>query len=171
MATVWRFACIVALAVGLTALLSAPARADTNGTRWPTTSVRVYDATGSTKVAAAVRAWNQATIMRLRLVKTPCTGCITITRGPTDDASWSAQNERSIAADGVTITACDVVIATWYKDAFSLFRTVVMHEVGHCIGLAHISDTTIPSVMQAVATVDYDRPTVYDAGEILKVYG
>jgi predicted Zn-dependent protease len=150
-------------------LNAAKAHADLNGTQWAQRTVTVSDPSGTRKVARAVRAWDKTTPLRLVYTTKPCTGCIHVWFGTLDDGGWSAQSSRTV--DGSTITDCSLGIASWYKPTFSLFDTVALHELGHCLGLAHTSDTTIPSVMQAVATVDYDRPTAYDIGQLALLYG
>jgi predicted Zn-dependent protease len=169
----WRVGTIGTLAgIGVLlvmALNAAKAHADLNGTRWAQTTITVSDPSGTREIAKAVRAWDRVTPLRLAYTTKPCTGCITVWFGTLQQGNWSAQSQRTL--DGSTITGCSVGIASWYKSAFSLFSTVVLHELGHCLGLAHTSEVTIPSVMQAVATVDYDRPTAYDVGQLALLYG
>ena len=150
-------------------LNATKAHADLNGTQWAQHTVTVSDPSGTREVAKAVRAWDRVTPLRLVYTTRPCTGCIHVWFGTLQQGDWSAQSDRTL--NGSTITDCSVGIAAWYKPAYTLFSTVVLHELGHCLGLAHTTDTTIPSVMQATATVDYDRPTAYDVGQLALLYG
>ena len=150
-------------------LNATKAHADLNGTQWAQHTVTVSDPSGTREVAKAVRAWDRATPLRLVYTTRPCTGCIHVWFGTLQQGDWSAQSDRTL--DGSTITGCSVGIAAWYKPTYSLFSTVVLHELGHCLGLAHTTDTTIPSVMQATATVEYDRPTDDDVGQLALLYG
>jgi predicted Zn-dependent protease len=151
------------------ALNAAKAHADLNGTQWAQTTIVVSDPSHTHKVADAVRAWDRVTPLRLAYTTKPCTGCVTVWFGTLEQGDWSAQSSRIL--DGSIITGCSIGIASWYKPAYSLFDTTILHELGHCLGLAHTSDITIPSVMQAVATVDYTRPTAYDVGQLALLYG
>lgn len=116
-------------------------------------------------VERVARAWNKARSVRLVLVSTPCTGCITISKVTSPDGLGDA----TIYAEGGVMQRCDIRL-----DPTSFFpqwavgrRSIVNHELAHCLGLGHT--TRLNSAVGRLAGLD--GPTWRDIEWIRQLYG
>jgi len=116
-------------------------------------------------VERVARQWNEAGGLRLVLTSTPCQGCITIRKATSPDALADA----AIYADGGVMQRCDIRLdpSTFFPQWAVGRRSVVAHELGHCLGLGHTTRSN-----SAVGKMSgLDGPTWRDLEWIQQLYG
>lgn len=162
------------------ALTLAPAAADavtTSDKGWRTSSVTVVPmSTGNWDVPKAVNAWNSArsavTLKAAPKKVKSCaqvTGpCITVSTGTLpDQVAGKASTSRT---DG-WITSCHVTLADGYNGRTVKFYNdnVIVHEVGHCVGLGHAPFGADSIMVEGVTGLSTLRP--YDVADLETLYG
>ena len=143
---------------------TAPAGADIYGTnvKWATTDVPVKvhsSQVGNRAVKQGINYWT-VTNVNPQIGGGSCLdasgipqGCVDVSDGASfADSTWLAAAERYTLADG-TIVGCTIQYSgdqRWGAGSSLqvLIDDVASHEFGHCVGLAHTSDSTVPSIMQ-----------------------
>jgi hypothetical protein len=139
--------------------------------RWAAGPIYVYDGTGEPRwgVADAVNDW-RGSGLDVRLSATPCTGCIDVSAGAMPDANWGGYAEWT--APGGYATECRAVLDMY--DAPRVYaHHIALHEVGHCLALAHNSGDVRGSVMNTtVSSLDYvTAPSRGDLNTLATHYG
>lgn len=162
-----RLAGVLLAVVALLLFTSPQAEATTYGWKWAET-IEVFDATSSpyTRVAEAVREWDRTDA---RVVLT---------------ANRAAANIVVEARDGICGSGCayfptitnNVATGTCYAtltpaaSRLPFAEGVVLHEVGHCLGLAHAPAGTRSVMTTQAPSSFYRAPTTYDRRDLNRLY-
>ena len=169
---------MTAVAAAAMALVPVTAHAATmTGYGWQENTLTVVDqGTKNWDVAAAVAAWN-STDPAITLAMGPkkaksCSEvagqCITVGTGSLgDQVGGSATLRRS----GSYISSCHVTLADSVKGKEAAFYNdmILLHEIGHCVGLDH-AEFGARSVMQSsVSGLKELQP--YDLADLQTLYG
>jgi predicted Zn-dependent protease len=131
---------LLALVVVLGFAPSATAGVPNDG-RWAKPVVDVYSTVleSQWQVARAIEGWNasEATVT-LRMVTTPCEGCITVTkmRSPADMPDTATAIANLTAPAGVS-EHCTIYVRPGDRSKRGI-PGVMAHELGHCLGLRHV---------------------------------
>lgn len=157
--------------------VAMPAQADTYGWRWPTTALTVYDGTHSKYTAAAIEAWDSATVLSFSRASASAAD-ITINFGVTEQPAWDAQTDWTFV-NGVPVKATIIINEKYAGSGFQnrqlraqRMTFWVLHEIGHGFALAHTDSALlpIPSVMYAVPQAFYKVPQAYDIKTTNELY-
>lgn len=159
---------LAVLVAALTLLLgmAAPSQADNIGARW-NGPIRIYDATGDARwgVALAAQQWAGSGV-DIATSSSPCApACITVVTSPMITYAGLAQWTRS----GATITGCTVTLPTWASTQ-SWAHHSVLHELGHCFGLAHTTRRTSIMYPTVSGGTYMTKPSGWDLSELRKLY-
>lgn len=150
-------------------LLAALVALALTGAAWPQHTVYVADrAPDGWPVRAAVRDWNQADGLRVVYVhrcrdRSPC---IPVRErdiaGPAAGVTY-----RSWA--GATMLGADVALdASWRSAPWRYRKNIVLHEIGHSLGLEHQPDRPRSALFPYVTT--RARPTAGDLRRLEALY-
>lgn len=162
-------------ALCLAAVTATPAQAATYGWSWQQPTVYVYDGTtpgGDFAVAEAAAEWSASGI-NLVMTSDPAAADITVREEYVcggglqcyaGTASWSVE--------GGIASSCSVTVNPGLVDDGKLAQHALLHELGHCIGLAHNVKDIRRSVMNVSvnATTAVDRPSSRDLREAKSLY-
>jgi len=161
---------------GLSALalvfgLAAPAQADVYGWAWGKATITIADRTHTTEAKDAARRWDAVSPLSLP-VKGGQDADITIRWGDLSAYGYAGTADWTFGSDGRP-THCEIVLSDRYKNRQlrqQWATTILLHELGHCLGLAHTTDLTVPSVMRAVAGSNFKYPQPYDIDQLRTLY-
>jgi predicted Zn-dependent protease len=164
---------LACLAVVMAAILSAaPAKADTYGWKWAKTTISVADLTHSQRTKDAITRWDAVTPLTLDRVGGR-TADIVVRWGDLSETGWAGSADWTLT--GGVATHCEIVVDRNRLNTRSLrqqyMTSVVLHEVGHCLGLAHTTDLTVASIMDAFIVSNWQYPQPYDIGQLALLYG
>lgn len=150
-------------------LLPTPAQATTYGWKWRET-IEVYDATKGyrhTQVREAVREWDRSDA-RVVMTNNRAAANIVVETRSTLNATGTAF--LPTITNGTATGRC---YATLKPSAASqpYAEAVVLHEIGHCLGLAHSPDG-VSSIMTSIIwpTTFLRQPTSYDYADLNRLY-
>lgn len=145
-------------------MLVQPASAETSGWKWPNPVVYVYDGTSSAKweVAEAASEWSKPRdSLTLVMTSDPAKANIVVY----DVNELTAQNDSALgAAYYPTSTGqCRIELVKFALN-YDVADYTTLHEMGHCLGLAHNSKTVKNSVMNTSTTLynTVNKPGAYD---------
>lgn len=150
-----------------------------DGAYWPTGEVGFYyDPTGAPTwagdasfIPAAINGWNGITPnLRADYLGTTGPSPSLCTAGGTDGKNtivWGNTSGSTIAVACGFGGECDILLGRSFPSVD--VRTVLMHELGHCVGLGHSADTT--AMMYPVYHGSMAGPAADDIAGICALYG
>lgn len=145
---------------------------------WPTVNgvaqIPVYStAPARWEVARVIRKWSRASTVNLFMTSAPCEGCITV-RQSSDTVEFHNGDYVGLAyyqAPTGVMERCDISMSsviTKAKYYRSYINRILSHEVGHCLGLDHISS---PDSVMDIANYMAPFPSKLDLAWVDQIHG
>lgn len=158
---------IAAAVVGRPAAAHA-AQLAPDSARWGNRTVYVVNHAGSGwPVAVATWEWNRGGVVHLvRVPSCTGTGCLTISRGGCTQSNYDGQT-FVVARHGYLLAANVSLCSRALGDSYAKRREIVIHELGHALGLNH--DTRTTSIMWPWTHAQY-APSAYDYRLVARLY-
>lgn len=156
-----------ALAIALPAVMALPAQAK-GPVAAPTTVITVNDKTGELPAAQAAAAWNKANAVTLDTGSCSGVNCVNLVVAAIPSVNMvPVMGYASPQADG----SCTVTVDPYtVSSGANLLLAVTTHELGHCIGLGHVTDDR-RSIMQPVLDGSITAPDRRDLRNLAALYG
>jgi hypothetical protein len=152
---------------------------DVYGGKWPdnqVTSLYYYDDTSYSEVETSSNDWSTQNI-KPNLYSYPYPEYPLVHVFETSGKSWEGCTILSPGESGPTYTACAIYLDADDLDPWSSNkrRSVIGHEFGHCLGLAHPAEATA-CLMEAYTDLRYDTYGIYtpqqrDVNFVNQIYG
>lgn len=169
---------LVASLVGALGLVLIPAPAEANPPAegiWGVPVIKVHSAVAKDwRATKAIRTWRQGLPagMTIKGVSAPCLGCITIREVADipgyEQASGVADWRFSWDGAKFTMQHCDIQVKSSVTGLYR--RSVLAHEIGHCLGLPHTEPGSDSIMRTDLANVGPVGPTATDLAWLREEY-